>query len=63
MSGGMAWTVRTDSLELWQDLVFHGMGNLRSIPNHAASVAVGNCGDYNRLEVGEPFLKPFLALI
>jgi len=25
VSGGMAWTVRTDSLELWRDLVLHGM--------------------------------------
>ena len=28
VSGGMAWTVRTDSLELWQDLVLHGMGEV-----------------------------------
>ena len=28
MSGGMAWTVRTDSLELWRDLVLHGMGEV-----------------------------------
>ena len=27
-SGGMAWTVRTDSLELWRDLVLHGMGEV-----------------------------------
>ena len=30
MSGGMAWTihVRCDSLELWRDLVLHGMGEV-----------------------------------
>ena len=28
VSGGMAWTVRTDSLELWRDLVLHGMGEV-----------------------------------
>ena len=28
MSGGMAWTVRTDSLELWRDLVLRGMGEV-----------------------------------
>ena len=28
VSGGMAWTVRTDSLEVWQDLVLHGMGEV-----------------------------------
>ena len=26
VSGGMAWTIRCDSLELWQDLVLHGIG-------------------------------------
>mgnify|MGYP002805706534 CR=1 FL=1 len=26
VSGGMAWTVRTDSSDLWQDLVLLGMG-------------------------------------
>ena len=25
MSGGRAWTIRSDSLELWQDLVFQDM--------------------------------------
>ena len=24
VSGGMAWTMRTDSLEVWRDLVLHG---------------------------------------
>ena len=28
MSRGMAWTMRTDSLELWRDLVLHGMGEV-----------------------------------
>ena len=28
VSGGMAWTVRCDSLELWRGLVFHGMGEI-----------------------------------
>ena len=28
VSGGMAWTVRGDSLELWRDLVLHGMGEI-----------------------------------
>ena len=28
VSGGMAWTVRTDSLEVWRDLVLHGMGEV-----------------------------------
>ena len=28
MSGGMAWTMRTDSLELWRDLVLHAMGEV-----------------------------------
>ena len=28
VSGGMAWTVRCDSLELWQGLVLHGMGEV-----------------------------------
>ena len=28
VSGGMAWTMRTDSLEVWRDLVLHGMGEL-----------------------------------
>ena len=28
VSGGMAWTMRTDSLELWRDLVLHGMGEV-----------------------------------
>ena len=28
VSGGMAWTMRTDSLELWWDLVLHGMGEV-----------------------------------
>ena len=28
MSGGMAWTIRGDSLELWRDLVLHGMGEV-----------------------------------
>ena len=28
MSGGMAWTIRGDSLELWQGLVLHGMGEV-----------------------------------
>ena len=28
VSGGMAWTVRIDSLELWRDLVLHGMGEV-----------------------------------
>ena len=26
--GGMAWTIQTDSLELWWDLVLHGMGEV-----------------------------------
>ena len=26
--GGMAWTMQTDSLELWRDLVLHGMGEV-----------------------------------
>ena len=28
MSRGMAWTIQTDSLELWWDLVLHGMGEV-----------------------------------
>ena len=28
VSGGMAWTIRTDSLEVWRDLVLHGMGEV-----------------------------------
>ena len=28
VSGGVGWTVRTDSLELWRDLVLHGMGEV-----------------------------------
>ena len=28
VSGGMAWTIRSDSLELWQGLVLHGMGEV-----------------------------------
>ena len=28
MSGGMAWTIRCDSLELCWDLVLHGMGEI-----------------------------------
>ena len=28
MSGGMAWTIRSDPLELWQGLVLHGMGKI-----------------------------------
>ena len=28
VSGGMAWTMRTDSLEVWRDLVLHGMGEV-----------------------------------
>ena len=28
VSRGMAWTVRTDFLELWRDLVLHGMGEV-----------------------------------
>ncbi len=28
MSGGMAWTIRRDILELWQGLVLHGMGKV-----------------------------------
>ena len=28
MSGGMAWTIRGDSLELWRGLVLHGMGEV-----------------------------------
>ena len=28
VSGGMAWTIRCDSLELWQDVVLHGMGEV-----------------------------------
>ena len=28
MSGGMAWTIRRDSLELWQGLVLHDMGEV-----------------------------------
>ena len=28
MSRGMAWTIPTDSLELWWDLVLHGMGEV-----------------------------------
>ena len=28
VSGGMAWTIRGDSLELWQGLVLHGMGEV-----------------------------------
>ena len=28
MSGGRAWTIRRDSLELWPGLVLHGMGEI-----------------------------------
>ena len=28
MSGGMAWTIRIDSLELWQGLVLQDMGEV-----------------------------------
>ena len=28
VSRGCAWTIRTDSLELWRDLVLHGMGEV-----------------------------------
>ena len=28
VSGGMAWTIRGDSLELWPGLVLHGMGEV-----------------------------------
>ena len=28
VSGGMAWTTRCDSLELWQGLFLHGMGEV-----------------------------------
>ena len=28
VSGGMAWTMRTDFLEVWWDLVLHGMGEV-----------------------------------
>ena len=28
VSRGMAWTVRTDFLEVWRDLVLHGMGEV-----------------------------------
>ena len=28
VSGGMAWTIRCDSLELWRGLVLHGMGEV-----------------------------------
>ena len=28
MSRGMAWTVRSDFLEVWRDLVLHGMGEV-----------------------------------
>ena len=28
VSRGMAWTIRSDSLELWQGLVLHGMGEV-----------------------------------
>ena len=28
VSRGMAWTIQTDSLELWWDLVLHGMGEV-----------------------------------
>ena len=28
VSGGMAWTIRSDSLELWQGLVLHSMGEV-----------------------------------
>ena len=28
VSGGMAWTIRCDSRELWQGLVLHGMGEV-----------------------------------
>ena len=28
VSGGMAWIVRTDSLEVWRDLVSRGMGEV-----------------------------------
>jgi len=28
VSGGMAWTMRPDFLEVWRDLVLHGMGEV-----------------------------------
>ena len=28
VSGGMAWTMRADFLEVWRDLVLHGMGEV-----------------------------------
>ena len=28
VSGGMAWTMRTDFLAVWRDLVLHGMGEV-----------------------------------
>ena len=28
MSRGMAWTIRSDPLDFWQDLVLHGMGEV-----------------------------------
>ena len=28
VSGGMAWTIQSDSLELWLGLVLHGMGEI-----------------------------------
>ena len=28
VSGGVAWTIRCDSLKLWRDLVLHGMGEV-----------------------------------
>jgi hypothetical protein len=28
VSWGMAWTIRCDSLELWRDLLLHGMGEV-----------------------------------
>ena len=28
VSGGMAWTIGSDTLELWQGLALHGMGKV-----------------------------------
>ena len=39
MSGGMARTIRRDSLELWQGLVLHGMGEVEF---HVFFVNIGN---------------------
>ena len=55
MSGGMAWTIRNDSLELWQGLVLHGIGEIdfhvfgnignslhhQILPNWSSSLQIG----------------------